>query len=260
MNQEPPRTTPEPARDARQGTPPPQVDRVSLPQITPYVTYTLIGITVLVYLLQLGTKSLFKVDLPVALFIKSNELIRSWQVWRLFTSVLLHGSILHIGFNMYALFVLGTGLERHFGHGRFILLYVIGAFTGNVASLLLTKMDYSLGAGTALFGLLAAEGIFAFQNRRLFGGQAKGAIANVLFFVAINLFIIGSLPGVDNWGNVGGLLGGLFFAWYAGPLWDVESTPSGFVLVDRRTMREVIVGAATVLVIFGAMAVWWIVR
>jgi rhomboid protease GluP len=261
MNQEPPRfdgaqrepSTPEPV-------PAPQPVSVTLPLSAPYVTYALIGITVLIYLLQVLTKALVEIDIPAVFLIKSNELIRSWQVWRLFTSVLLHGSILHVGLNMYALFVLGTGLERYFGHGRFLLLYVIGAFTGNVASLLLTSVSYTLGAGSSIFGLLAAEGVFLFQNRRLFGGQARRAIGNVIFIVALNLFIVGLIPNVDIWGNIGGLLGGLFFAWYAGPVWDMESTPSGFTFVDRRPMREVIIGAVTVLSVFGAVAVWWIVK
>ena len=253
MNQEPPHTAPEPV--SNQGA-----DRVAFPLSAPYITYILIGVTVFVYLLQTASKALVQADIPAVFLIKSNELIRSWQVWRLITPVLLHGSILHIGLNMYALFVLGTGLERHFGHGRFLLLYLIGAFTGNVASLLLSTTDYSLGAGTAIFGLLAAEGVFVFQNRRLFGGQARRAIGNVIFIAALNLFILSALPGVDIWANIGELLGGLFFAWYACPLWDVESTPAGLVFVDKRPSLEVIVGAATVLTVFGAVALWWIMR
>ena len=254
MTQEPRQTMPE-ADPARQAVP------VAFPNTAPYATYAIIGVTVFVYLLQALSKLLLDgADIPAYLFIKSNDMIRAWQVWRLVTPIFLHGSILHIGLNMYALFSLGTGLERHFGHGRFLLLYFVGAFVGNVASLLLSSTDYSLGAGTAIFGLLSAEGVFLFQNRRLFGQQARRAMGNVIFIGALNLAILSMLPGVDIWANVGGLFGGLFFAWYAGPLWEVESTPTGFTFMDRRTTREIILGAVTVLVVFGAVAVWWIVR
>ena len=262
MSYDPPRfdnaqrepSTPEPF-------PPQQAVRVSLPQSAPYVTYAIIGVTVLVYLLQRATAAV-QYDLPASFFIKSNELIRSGQIWRLLTPALVHSSssIAHIGFNMYALFSFGTGLERHFGHGRFLLLYVLGAFTGNVASFLLTDLN-SLGASTAIFGLLGAEGVFLYQNRKLFAGQFRSAIGNIIFIAAINLFIIGSLPGIDNWGHIGGLLGGLMFTFLAGPLWDVESNMvGGYQLVDRRPVREVVIGAMTVLSVFGALAVWGIVR
>ncbi len=230
-----------------------------MPQSAPYVTYSIIGVTAFIFILQLATQTLARVDIPAVFFIKSNELIRAGQIWRLFTPALLHASLLHIGFNMYALLSFGTGLERHFGHGRFLLLYVLGAFAGNVASFLFTSGN-SLGASTAIFGLLSAEGVFLYQNRKLFAGQFRNAIGNIIFIAAINLFIIGSLPGIDNWGHIGGLLGGLIFTSFAGPLWEIEGISPAYHLVDRRPLREVIIGAATVVLIFGGLALWGIVR
>jgi rhomboid protease GluP len=166
---------------------------------------------------------------------------------------------MHIGFNMYALLSFGSGLERHFGHGRFLLLYVLGAFAGNVASFLFSSAN-SLGASTAIFGLLGAEAIFLLQNRKHFAGQFRSAIGNIIFIAAINLFIIGSLPGIDNWGHIGGLLGGLMFSWFAGPRWEVEGIYPALRLVDQRPTREVLLGAVMVMVIFGGLAVWGIMR
>ena len=110
---------------------------------------------------------------------------------------------------------MGTSLERYFGHRRFLLLYVLGAFAGNVASFLFTT-GFSVGASTAIFGLIGAEGVFLYQNRKLFGSEARRALGNVIFVAAINLFIIGSLPYIDNWGHIGGLIGGLMFTSCAG--------------------------------------------
>lgn len=188
-----------------------------------------------------------------------NEKILAGELWRFLTPALLHASIPHIAFNMYALLSFGTGLERHFGHGRFLLLYVLGAFTGNVASFLFSS-GYSVGASTAIFGLLGAEAVFLVQNRKLFAGQFRSAIGNIIFIAAINLFIIGSLPGIDNWGHIGGLLGGLMFTTFAGPKWEFEGISPSYQLVDKRPVREVIIGAATVVLIFGGLAMWGMVR
>ena len=248
-----------PASDVPQPVPLQQTVRVPLPQSAPYVTYAIIGVTVFVYLLQLATQVLIQVDLPVVFFIKVNNLIRTGQLWRLFTPALVHGSLTHIGFNMYALFSFGTGLERHFGHKRFLALYALGAFTGNVMSFLLVENN-SLGASTAIFGLLGAEGIFLYQNRKLFAGQFRSAIGNIIFIAVINLFVIGSLPNIDNAGHVGGLVGGLMFAWFASPLWAIEGIQPTLYLVDKRSSRDVLTGAAVVLLVFGALAMWGMVR
>lgn len=237
----------------RPASAPPPAARVAMPQSTPYVTYTIIGITVVIYLLQQVT------DLPIILFIKSNELIRSGQIWRLLTPMLLHGSLPHIAFNMYALLSFGTGLERYFGHGRFLLLYVLSAFAGNVASFLLTNAN-SLGASTAIFGLLGAEAVFLIQNRKVFPGHFRSAIGNIIFIAAINLFIIGALPGIDNWGHIGGLIGGLMFTSFAGPKWEVEGIYPAYSLADQRPFSLIVVGAAMVVLIFGGLAMWGMVR
>ncbi len=244
--------------------PPPAPARVTLPASVPYVTYAIVGVTSLIYLLQVGSVYLYgyanagaQMDWLEFYGARINELIRLGQFWRFLTPALLHASIPHILFNMYALVIFGVGLERHFGHGRFLLLYVLGGFTGNVLSFLLSS-GYSVGASTAIFGLVGAEGIFLFQNRKLFGNQFGRAIGNVIFVVVVNL-LLGLTPGIDNWGHVGGLLGGLIFTWFAGPLWEVEGLPPALRLVDKREPREVLTGAAVVLLIFGALAVWGMV-
>lgn len=251
MNYDSSPSTPEPASV-------PQTVRVALPESAPYVTYSIIGITAFVYILQVASQLLLQFDFPVGLLAKSNDLIRSGQLWRLLTPALVHGSIAHIGFNMYALFSFGTGLERHFGHGRFLLLYLLGAFGGNVMSFLFTDA-VSVGASTAIFGLVGAEGVFLVQNRKLFAHQFRSAISNVIFIVGVNLFI-GLSPSIDNWGHIGGLVGGLMFTSFAGPLWEIEGIQPALRLVDRREEHEVLIGAVVVAVLFGALTVWGFVR
>ena len=116
--------------------PPQQMVRVQMPEAAPYVTYVIITVTVIAYLLQLASEALLGTDILILYGARINDFIRAGELWRFLTPALLHGSIPHILFNMYALFSFGTGLERHFGHARFLLLYALCAFTGNVVSFL----------------------------------------------------------------------------------------------------------------------------
>jgi rhomboid protease GluP len=245
--------------DSPQPAPPPQTVRVEMPRSAPYVTYSIIGITVFFYVLQLLSEYALGNDILVIYGARINEAILAGEWWRFLTPALLHGSLPHIAFNMYALLSFGVSLERHFGHGRFFLLYVLGAFAGNVASFLFSP-GYSVGASTAIFGLLGAEAVFLIQNRKSFPGQFRSAIGNIIFIAAINLFVIGSLPGIDNWGHIGGLIGGLMFTSFAGPLWEIEGVYPAYHFVDKRSFQAVTIGAAVVIMIFGALAVWGFVR
>lgn len=186
----------------------------------PVVTYVILGITVLAYLFQLGSQYLTGIDLGFALGGKINSMITAGQYWRLFTPMLLHGSIIHIGLNMYALIVLGRGLEFNFGRLRFITLYIAAGFAGNVLSFIFSPSP-SLGSSTAIFGLLAAEAVFVFQNKKFYGAQAKGILINAATIAGINL-VLGLSPGIDNWGHLGGLLGGALFTWIGGPRWELK--------------------------------------
>jgi len=241
--------------------PAPQPVRIRIPSTRPTVTYVLIGVTVVVYILQVLSTALFGdaingIGWLELLGARFNSAIRAGELWRFITPVFLHGSPTHIFFNMYALLSLGTFLERQLGHGRFTLLYFLGGFSGNVFSFLFTGADgFSLGASTAVFGLVAAEAIFFYQNRKLFGAQARQAIGNVVFIIVINLFI-GLAPGIDNWGHVGGLLGGAMFAWFASPVWMVVGLPPEMDLSDQREVRDILTGTALVLLVFGGLAAW----
>ncbi len=160
---------------------------------------------------------------------------------------------MHLGFNMYALFLLGPGLERFYGHGRFLLLYILAGFAGNVLSFVMTP-NPSLGSSTAIFGLLAAQAVFLLQNRRYFDQQRTNlALRNIIIVAVIN-FVIGMSPGIDNWGHLGGFLGGALFAWLAGPRMSVVGQGLSWRMEDTRSPSSVFLGAAAVLFLFGSVA------
>ena len=200
----------------------------------PMVTYVILGVTILMYGLQFLSQTFLKgVDLPYVLGGKINELILRGQIWRLITPVLLHGGILHLAFNMYALYSIGRSLEQFYGHWRYLALYLVAGYTGNVLSFLLSA-NPSLGASTAIFGLAAAEGVLVYKNRKLFGRRAQSMLINLGLVIAINLSLgFSANSGIDYWGHLGGLAGGAIFAWVAGPLFTIKANPeNGLELVD----------------------------
>jgi rhomboid protease GluP len=238
--------------------PPPQSVAVKMPDTKPVLAYTIMGITILVYLLQMASQYLIGSDIPMIWGMKSNDVIVQGQYWRLITPVLLHGSILHLVFNMYALNIFGPNLEKNMGHWRFLALYLIGGLGGNVASFILSTSP-SLGSSTAIFGLLGAEGVFLYQNKKLFGRTAQRALVNIITVAVINL-VIGMSPGIDNWGHVGGLLGGVAFSWFAGPILHVEGVFPSLKLVDGRETGDGWRAGIVVSLLFIALAaviIYW---
>jgi rhomboid protease GluP len=215
------------------------------------ITYALVGITVFIYLLQLGSETLMGVDVPAQFGVKNNPLIASGQLWRLFTPMFLHGSILHIAFNMYALSKIGPRLERYYGHWRFLALYFLSGFGGNVFSMMFTEAP-SLGSSTAIFGLIGAQGVFFYHNRALFGAATRTALNGIIMIAAVNL-IIGLNPGIDNWGHIGGLVGGVIFAWLGGSVLQVTGIYPDLSLNDQRSSNEVLQAVGIVALFFSVL-------
>jgi rhomboid protease GluP len=227
--------------------------RVQLEQArSPTVTYVIMGLTVFVYLLQMLGQQFLGNDYAALIGLKSNLAIYQGQFYRLFTPMLLHGSFLHLAFNMYALFVIGTRLERVMGHARFVALYIVAGFAGNVMSFLFQPSP-SLGASTAIFGILAAEAVFIYMNRQ-YVVNARNMLTNIITLLGINL-LLGLSGQIDNWGHLGGLIGGAIFAWFGGPKIGMREEVYPPVLSDTRTATDTILAAGLVLGIFGAAAV-----
>jgi len=204
-------------------------------------TLYLIIITVILYGLQNVSRIFFGNDLLLYFGAKINAFIFTGQFWRFFTPVFLHGSLLHIGFNMYALYSIGPSLERRYGTRSFLLLYFFGGIFGNIFSFLFSE-NISLGSSTAIFGLIAAQAVYIYKNRVLLGSAANLLLRNVLMVIAINL-VLGLSPGIDNWGHLGGLLGGFLYAWFAGPSYGISENVFGENIIIRESKRETIIVA-----------------
>lgn len=187
----------------------------------PYVTWTLIGLTVVVFLGQFAA-GVGQVAEDFGMWPFGIALYGEW--WRLLTAAFLHGSWLHIAFNMYVLFVLGPTLERVLGHVRFTVLYVVAALGGSVASYAFSDpRTVSVGASGAIFGLMGA---LIVAGRRM-----RWDITQVLILLGINVVIGFLSPEVDWRAHFGGLVVGAavaaVFVWTPPPfraarvLWQV---------------------------------------
>jgi rhomboid protease GluP len=229
-----------------------QVVRIQLPPQKMQVTYGLIGLSALIFLGQYLGGTFLGVDRLADLGMKINLSIEDGELWRLFTAAFLHGGLTHIAFNMYALSILGRELERFYGSARFLGLYLVCAFAGNVFSYLFTPAP-SLGASTAIFGLLGAYGVFILRNRSVFGANTQRVLRNIGQVLIINL-LIGLSPGIDNWGHLGGLVGGALLGWFGGVEYKLLGEPeTGFRMEQKRSVERFPLVSAAVLLVFGAL-------
>jgi membrane associated rhomboid family serine protease len=135
-------------------------------------------------------------------FTPVGDLAHDHEWWRLVTAMFLHGSILHIAFNMYALWVIGTPVEQYLGRARYLGLYLVSGLAGSAGALLQSPFTPVVGASGAIFGILGAMMILEWQVTGRLAGQAAGLIA-------INLVISFAIPGISWGGHVGGLIGGI---------------------------------------------------
>jgi membrane associated rhomboid family serine protease len=122
--------------------------------------------------------------------------------YRLVTSGFLHFGILHLGFNMYFLYVLGPMLERPLGRVRFALLYFASLLGGSLGVILFDSSAITAGASGAVFGLLGAAAVGLW--RRGVNPFSTG-IGMVLL---INIFITFAVPGISIGGHLGGAVAG----------------------------------------------------
>jgi rhomboid protease GluP len=130
------------------------------------------------------------------------------QYWRLITATFLHASLLHILFNMYALYLFGYLVENAFGKAKFIAIYFVSGFLASVASFLFINVNApGVGASGAIFGLLGAW--VAYNYRRRGTRLASMYLQNALFLIVLNLILGFSIPNIDNSAHIGGLIAGM---------------------------------------------------
>lgn len=136
---------------------------------------------------------------------KVNELIVQGEYWRFFTSMFLHIGILHLAFNLYALWAIGPMLEQQIGRFRYITIYFFSGITGSIASFFFTNA-LSAGASGAIFGLLGALVSYTRKDSKLW---RSGFGKNLVIIIGINLSLGFFEPSIDIYAHIGGLICGL---------------------------------------------------
>ncbi|MFN2626954.1 MAG: rhomboid family intramembrane serine protease [Mycobacteriales bacterium] len=157
------------------------------------------------------------------------------EYYRLLTAAFLHAGLVHLGLNMYALYILGTQLERLLGGWRYLALYGVTAIGGNTLSYIVHgRAAYSVGASTALFGFFGAYYMIA---RRL-----RADTSQILLLIGVNLLFTFAIAVIDKMGHIGGLLAGLAMG-------------AIYTLLPARDSRLQVIAVATLAVALVAVAV-----
>jgi membrane associated rhomboid family serine protease len=180
------------------------------------VTRVLIGLNVAVFILEIATGGRLGFDMSGAFnskLIASGglqplEIALHGEYYRLVTAMFLHGGLLHVALNMYVLWLLGSMIEPAIGSGKFTAVYFVSGLTASATSYWLGAANQvGVGASGAIFGLLGAWLAYSYRRRQTAWGAAQFRWA--LMWIGIN-FVLGlSVPGVDNFAHLGGLVGGV---------------------------------------------------
>jgi membrane associated rhomboid family serine protease len=178
----------------------------------PFITFTLIGVNVGVYLVQLlmgagisaNTGWIYEHGVLVSSAVDSGGQVvgvAEGDWWRLGTAMFLHYGPIHLGMNMLVLWFIGPSLEEYFGHWRYLLVYLVSGLAGSAGALVWSPNALTVGASGAIWGLMGAALVLEARRIWVFGGQAMG-------LVVFNLAITFLIPGISIGGHVGGLIGG----------------------------------------------------
>jgi membrane associated rhomboid family serine protease len=164
-------------------------------------TYSLIAVICGAYLLQLVVPSIQQ-----QLMLPSFEYLKLSNEWyRLFTVALTHGGLLHLGFNMYSLMVLGNPLEAAFGKQKLLIVFFFSLLTGSLTSAYFASLySASVGASGAIFGLFGALAVV--------GKRIGVDFRSIVVIIGINFAFGFAMGGVDWRAHLGGLIGGVVAA------------------------------------------------
>jgi membrane associated rhomboid family serine protease len=196
-----------------------KVKRMREMSSVPQVTYALIAINVIAFLAEGGGVFSLTGGGASGTVIREGALLGSsdlpglagqgvahGQWWRIITGGFLHENLLHIGFNMWVLYYLGTMLEPALGRLKFGLIYAVSLLSGSLGVLLVSPHSLTVGASGAVFGLMGAAAVETRARQIPLMQSGVGGL------ILINLIISFTIPGISYGGHIGGLIGGALAA------------------------------------------------
>ena len=155
--------------------------------------------------------------------------------YRLVTAMFLHASLLHLAFNMLALYWLGTVVEQAVGSLRFVLVYFASGLAGSAGALLLTDpFTPTVGASGAIYGIMGALLVLEYRATGSFAGQAMGLIV-------LNLALTFAIPNISIGGHLGGLAGGILATFALSHFRDARARSLGPALVGLIAVASIVV-------------------
>ena len=173
---------------------------------------------------------------------KSNPAIDAGEWWRFVTPVFIHIGLLHLGFNSYALWIIGQQVERLYGGARFVILYVLLGIGGVLGSYIYNPAAPSAGASGAIFGLFGVLLVFGYRNKnRVPPFLARAIGRGILPIILINLVIGFTIPVIDNAAHIGGLLAGIVLGSLMGFQVPGSTTTSGYKLGQAGALALVVI-------------------
>ena len=178
------------------------------------LSYVIIGLTAVV---SLTAESSRDGQLLFDLFQLDKAAVAQGEWWRLFTVTLLHGGILHLLFNMYALYLSGPIVEQLYGRRLFLLFYLLFAAAGSIGSFVFGGDRPAVGASGAIFGLFGLLLAVSRTHNPILDRRGRMFMGQIGSLVVVNLLIGLAIPNVDNAAHVGGLLGGLWIGFLIPP-------------------------------------------
>ena len=188
------------------------LDRLFARMSQPWLTIIIIAINAVVFAaLVLAGGNLLRLDSAhlIAAGALYGPAVLQGEYWRLASAMFLHGGLLHIALNMFALWQAGSLVERLFGHKRFLILYLGAGLVGAITSLWWKPTVLSVGASGAIFGVYGALlGYLLGAREAMPLSLMRELRSSALAFVGFSLFAGFAMPGIDNAAHVGGLIGG----------------------------------------------------
>jgi membrane associated rhomboid family serine protease len=188
----------------------------------PPVTLALVVANVALFLLQSVVPGLV---IPFALWPLGASAVDprlGFEPWQLVTYAFLHGGLVHLGFNMFALYMFGSPIERVFGERRYLAYYFVCVLSAALAQLIVARLTGNIyptvGASGGVFGLLLAYGLY-FPNNRvmlIFPPIPMPARVFVVLYAVLELYlgVTGSQEGVAHFAHLGGMVGGYLMLRY----------------------------------------------
>lgn len=177
------------------------------------LTLSIIAINILIFMVmqfEIYTSGRAVNEILINFGAKYNPLIENGEVWRLLTCAFLHSGFIHIGCNMYSLYIIGPQINQIYGSGKYFVIYIISCITSSLLSFLMSPYSISVGASGGIFGLMGALLAFALIERNK---MEKRYLSSLLQIIIINLFIGLNIKNIDNFGHIGGLLGGVLIGY-----------------------------------------------